>query len=68
MSERVLTVRETAKLLRISEGVAYEAVRAGRIPAVRVGARRWVVPRDRLERELLGGDVERNGGSAKGGP
>jgi excisionase family DNA binding protein len=55
MSERlVLTVEETAELLGLSRGAAYEGVRSGDIPAVRVG-RRWLVPRGRLL-ELLGAD------------
>jgi excisionase family DNA binding protein len=53
VSERlVLTVEETAELLRLSRGATYEGVRSGDIPAVRVG-RRWLVPRARLL-ELLG--------------
>jgi excisionase family DNA binding protein len=56
MSERlVLTVEETAELLGLSRGAAYEGVRCGDIPAVRVG-RRWLVPRARLL-ELLGADT-----------
>lgn len=41
------TVEEAAELLGISRSGAYEAVRAGVIPAERIG-RRWVVPRGRL--------------------
>ncbi len=53
MSERlVLTVEETAELLGLSRGAAYEGVRSGDIPALRVG-RRWLIPRARLL-ELLG--------------
>lgn len=33
----VLTVEETARYLRIGRGAAYEAVRAGEIPSVRIG-------------------------------
>ncbi len=67
MSERrTYTVRECARILGVSDGVAYSAVREGRIPAVRVGARRWVIPRDRFERELLGGEVAENGGGPNG--
>ena len=40
----VLTVSEAAKLLGISRGLAYEAVRLGQIPSLRIG-RRIVVPR-----------------------
>jgi excisionase family DNA binding protein len=43
----VLTIDETARLLRISRGLAFAAARRGDIPAVRVG-RRLLVPRARL--------------------
>jgi excisionase family DNA binding protein len=43
----ILTVDETARLLRISRGLAFAAARRGDIPAVRVG-RRLLVPRARL--------------------
>ncbi|MCX4093657.1 helix-turn-helix domain-containing protein [Nocardia sp. alder85J] len=38
------SVEEVAELLGLSRGNAYRAVRAGEIPAKRVG-RRWLVPR-----------------------
>lgn len=60
----VLTVEQVAELLRISRGTAYEGVRTGEIPAVRVG-RTIRVPRVRLA-ELLGAEVERNGGAPTG--
>ena len=47
----VLTVIEAARLLGISRGLAYEAVRLGQIPSVRVG-RRILIPRAQLERML----------------
>jgi excisionase family DNA binding protein len=47
-----LTVEEAAKLLGVGRGTAYEAVRQGEIPAIRIG-RRVLVPRARLF-ELLG--------------
>ncbi|HVF04280.1 MAG TPA: helix-turn-helix domain-containing protein [Frankiaceae bacterium] len=47
----ILTVEQTAKLLGISRGLAFAAVRAGEIPHVRIG-RRILIPRDRL-RALL---------------
>jgi excisionase family DNA binding protein len=59
----VLTVEEAAALLRISRGSAYEAVRCGQIPVLRLG-RRILVPRAKLmallgEGELaLGREVE----------
>lgn len=43
----VLTVDETARFLRISRGLAFEAIGRGDLPAVRVG-RRLLVPRARL--------------------
>lgn len=43
----VLTVEEAAQLLGISRGLAYEAVRQGQIPSIRLG-RRVLVPRARL--------------------
>jgi excisionase family DNA binding protein len=49
-----LTVEEAAKYLRISRASAYEGVRAGDIPSVRIG-RRIVVSRRALDR-LLDGD------------
>lgn len=48
----VLTVQEAAEVLRVSRDVAYEAVRRGEIPSVRIG-RRIVVPTAALKR-LLG--------------
>ena len=51
----VLTVDETAKLLGISRGSAYQAVRRGEIPTIRIG-RRFLIPRARLM-AMLAGDV-----------
>jgi excisionase family DNA binding protein len=48
-----LTVEEAAELLGISRGSAYQAVRAGDIPSIRIG-RRVLIPRARLMCELLG--------------
>jgi len=50
----ILTVEQTAKVLGISRGLAFAAVRAGDIPSIRIG-RRILVPRDRL-RQMLGLD------------
>ena len=47
----VLTVEESAELLRISRGLAYEMVRQGSLPSIRLG-RRILVPRRALERML----------------
>lgn len=46
-----LTVEQAATLLGISRGLAYEMVRAGKIPAIRLG-RRVVIPQRALERLL----------------
>ena len=48
----VLTVEEAGRLLGVSRGLAYEAVRRGEIPSVRIG-RRILVPAAAL-RTLLG--------------
>ena len=69
----VLTVEETARVLRIGRSAAYAAVRAGELPAIRVG-RCLRVPRCRLA-AMLGepeNDQERRadalGGKAGHGP
>ena len=46
-----LTIKETAAALQLGLGTAYEMVRQGRIPSVRLG-RRIVVPRAALEAML----------------
>ncbi|MGW0503034.1 helix-turn-helix domain-containing protein [Micromonospora sp. NPDC003241] len=47
------TVREVAKLLGISLGSTYALVRAGTIPATRLGGR-WLIPRTRFHAWLDG--------------
>ena len=46
----LLTVREAAKMLRISADLAYSLVRAGVLPVLRLGERRVVIPREALLR------------------
>lgn len=46
------SVEEAAKALGIGRCLCYELVRQGRIPALRLGERRLVVPRAALERLL----------------
>lgn len=46
-----LTVEETAKLLRIGRQLAYEMVKTGDIPSIRLG-KRVLVPRRALEKLL----------------
>lgn len=48
-----LTVEEAAEILGLSRAFAYEAVRRGEIPSIRIG-RRILVPRAALERLLEG--------------
>ena len=47
----VLTPLEAAKLLRIGRGTAYEQIRCGAIPSIRMG-RRILIPRAALLRML----------------
>ncbi len=49
---RTLTVEEFAKLAGIHRGGAYEGVRRGTIPHVRIG-RRILIPTDALDRMLV---------------
>ena len=49
MERQTVTVEEAAQILGISRSSAYEAVRRGDLPAIRIG-RRYVVPRAALER------------------
>ena len=45
MAEKlVMTVEEAGEALGIGRNLAYELVRQGRIPTIRMGARRLVVP------------------------
>jgi excisionase family DNA binding protein len=54
--ERVaLTVREAARLARVSPSTMYRAIHAGHVPVVQFGGRYWV-PRSKLE-QLLSGDA-----------
>ena len=61
----VLTVEEVAAVLRIGRSAAYQAVRDGSIPSVRIGGRSIRVPRHQLE-ALLGS--EDGDGPAETGP
>jgi excisionase family DNA binding protein len=47
----VLTVEEVAKALRVGRSTAYDAIRRGEIPSVRIG-RRLLVPRHALDKML----------------
>jgi excisionase family DNA binding protein len=49
-----VTVPEAARILGIGRASAYEGVRLGTIPSLRVTSRKIVVPRAALERLLAG--------------
>jgi len=51
MERQTVTVEEAAQILGIARSSAYEAVRRGELPVIRIG-RRYVVPRVALERML----------------
>ena len=55
-----ITVEEAARILGISRGSAYEAVRRGDIPTIRIG-KRLIVPVAALERMLSVGQAEPTG-------
>lgn len=48
----VYSVPEVARELKISRNNAYVLVREGKLPAVKIGERRWVVPKQALEEWL----------------
>lgn len=52
METLVMTVNEAAAALGISRNVAYTLVREGKLPAIRLGAKRLVIPREALVRFL----------------
>jgi excisionase family DNA binding protein len=54
MTRKTLSVEEAAHVLGIGRGSAYEAVRRGELPAIRIG-KRLVVPRAALQRLLEAG-------------
>jgi excisionase family DNA binding protein len=49
----VISLEEVAARLGIGRNQAYEAVQAGKIPALRFG-RRWLIPRAAFDRMLAG--------------
>ena len=51
-----LSIPETARMLGISRGLAYELARSGQIPVLRLG-KRLLVPKVALERLLSQPDV-----------
>jgi excisionase family DNA binding protein len=61
MDCKTLTVEQVAKVLGISRGSAYEAVRVGQIPSIRMG-RRLLISKSALD-ELLSGSMASAGTS-----
>lgn len=53
LDKPVLTVEEAAQVLRVGKAAAYEAVRQGQIPVIRIGQRKLRVPTAKLL-EMLG--------------
>lgn len=53
VQRKTYTVDQAAELLGIGRNTAYEAVRRGEIPTIKIG-RRLLVPRTALERMLAG--------------
>jgi excisionase family DNA binding protein len=49
-----LTMLEAAHLLGVSRGLAYDLASQGKIPVIRVGQKRLLVPRKALEDFLAG--------------
>jgi excisionase family DNA binding protein len=54
LERQTLTVEEAGQILGLGRCSAYEAVKVGDIPSLRIG-RRLIVPRAALERMLAGG-------------
>jgi excisionase family DNA binding protein len=52
LTRATITVDELALVLEISRSTAFEAVRSGRIPSIRISERRIVVPTAPLRRML----------------
>jgi len=56
MSDELLTVREVADLLRVSDESVYRLCRRGRLKATRIGGL-WRVPRKSVDLLLQAGQV-----------
>ena len=61
ITRQTVSVREVAGILGIGLATAYEGVRTGDIPSIRIG-RRLVVPRSGLERLLEGQEAKNEKG------
>jgi excisionase family DNA binding protein len=52
---QTLKIEEAAKVLGISRNTAYDAVKSGQLPTVKIG-RRFLVPKAALDRMLAGAE------------
>lgn len=64
MSDGLLTVKEVAGLLRVSDESVYRLCRTGRLGATRIGGL-WRIPRESVDKLLLEG---RTDGSSRSTP
>jgi excisionase family DNA binding protein len=51
---RTLSAKEAASLLGVTHATACAMARSGQIPALRAGRSKWLIPRTRFFREVLG--------------
>lgn len=66
MSDGLLTVKEVAVLLRVSDESVYRLCRSKRLKATRVGGL-WRIPRESVDKLLSNGQVSKGSGSAPTG-
>jgi len=52
MDRLTLSVSEAARALGVSRNLAYELVRSGRLPSIKLGAKRIVISKTALDRFL----------------
>lgn len=55
-----MTVEEAGEALGVSRATAYLLVKTGRIPAIRISDRRWIVPRAALLKMLESTEPEKD--------
>lgn len=55
-----MTVEEAGEALGVSRATAYLLVNTGRIPAIRISDRRWIVPRAALLKMLESTEPEKD--------
>ena len=55
-----ITVKEASEALGVSKATAYMLVNTGRIPAIRISDRRWIVPRVALLKMLESTEPEKD--------